>query len=680
MAFMPPRAILACLRVSQSCSGRFCAALFAPSSALASARDGELSWASCFLNFSTSVRKKGSSSRESSREALLMKLGAALNDHKIEVAWKTFSSFRKLYGLPDISITSQLITGLAYSSDPQWLQNACNLVFLHMRKKPGLFRLEVLAKLALSMARAQLPILTMKILRLLLEKNCLPPLNVLSSIVLHMVKTEDGACLASNFLIQICHDLSNKTKPDTVIFNLVLDACVRFGSSLKGQELIELMARVGVVADGNSLVNFSRIHEMNGQRNEIAKYKEFIDRVSMPLLVHHYSQFYNCLLSLHFKFNDIDSAAKLVQDIYRGRDTSFLTEESKCQFVPIGSHNLKHGLKILVQPEKMDEACSIAVENEKYIVFSNGKLDISKIALAKLMHGYRKDDKVDGLSRFLFSLRNYISLLDVVNACIHTGWLETAHDVLDDLESAGSRIDPAAYSSLLEAYSCKGMIREAKGLVKQMQKLGLISDMPDEMTVSTLLENEKARRSAEFSNTIGKSDLTELLVQEMREEENELPSVVYEVNSSIYFFCKAKMMGDALRTYRRMQEINLRPTEQTFAAMLSGYSSLKMYRDVTILWGDIKRNILSGNLVISRDLCESLLVNFIRGGYFERVMEIITFMEEKNMFADKGMCRWEFLKLHKNLYRRLKASEATTEAQIKRLECVKEFRKWIFMD
>lgn len=681
MAFMPLRTIPACFRLSESCSGWFLAALFAPSPPSELTQGRDLSWSSHFSNFSTSALKKGSSLRDYSGEVLLERLGAALDDQKTEVAWETFSSFRKFYGFPDISITSRLITNLTYSSDPQWLRNACDLVFLYLRKKAGVFQLEILAKLALAMARAQLPVLASKILRLLLERNSLPPLSLLSLIVLHMGKTETGTCLVSNILIQVCDDLSNKPKPDTVIFNLVLSACVRFKSSLRALQLIELMAGTGVVADANSLVNFSCICEMYGLRDEIVKYKDFIDRVSIPLLVRNYRQFYDCLFSLHFKFNDIGSAAELVQDIYRDRETSHLMEELKRHFVPIGSHNLKSGLKILVEPGKMDEDCSTVVENEqKYIVFRDGKLDISKIALAKLIHGYKKNGNVDQLSRFLLSIRNHASLFDVVSACIHVGWLETAHDILDDLESAGSIVGPVAYISLLEAYNCKGMIREARALVKQMQKAGLISDIPNEMTISALLEKERPQRSAEFSGMVRKLDLAELLVQEMQEEQKEVPWMVYDVNSSIYFFCKAKMMEDALRTYRRMQEMNLLPNEQTFATMLGGYSSLKMYRDITILWGDIKRSIASGNLAVSRDLYESLLMNFIRGGYFERVMEVIRFMEEENMFVDKGMCMWEFRKLHKNLYRRLKASEATTEAQLKRLTCVKEFKKWMFTD
>ncbi|KAI7987960.1 Pentatricopeptide repeat-containing protein [Camellia lanceoleosa] len=81
--------------------------------------------------------------------------------------------------------------------------------------------------------------------RLMLEKESLPPTNILGLVFIHMVKTQVGAYLALNILIELCdrfqHSSANRSastkliKPDMVIFNLVLDACVRFGSSFNGQ-------------------------------------------------------------------------------------------------------------------------------------------------------------------------------------------------------------------------------------------------------------------------------------------------------------------------------------------------------------------------------------------------------------------------------------------------------------
>lgn len=62
-----------------------------------------------------------------------------------------------------------------------------------------------------------------------------------------------------------------------------------------------------------------------------------------------------------------------------------------------------------------------------------------------------------------------------------------------------------------------------------------------------------------------------------------------------------------------------------------------MYKDITILWVDIKWKMESENPVVSRDLYEYLLMNFLQGCYFERVMEVIVLMEERGMYAYKWM-------------------------------------------
>ncbi|KAB2608414.1 pentatricopeptide repeat-containing protein [Pyrus ussuriensis x Pyrus communis] len=138
------------------------------------------------------------------------------------------------------------------------------------------------------------------------------------------------------------------------------------------------------------------------------------------------------------------------------------------------------------------------------------------------------------------------------------------------------------------------------------------------------------------SSSTSKSDLANALVQEIRDEKNKIPSTIYQFNYSINFFCKAKMIDD--------------PTEQTFTYLLYGYYSLGM-------------NIENGNLVVSTDLYE----------YLPMVMEIINYMKKRGMYTDKWLYRSAFVKLHKNLYRNLKASEAKTEAQRKWLKYVKGF-------
>ncbi|XP_058204459.1 pentatricopeptide repeat-containing protein At4g17616 [Rhododendron vialii] len=623
----------------------------------------------------------------SSRTILLRKLEVALKEHQVSEAWEAYSDFKNLYGFPNQYLMNELMTELSYSSDPNWLHRACDLVFLVLKEKRDLLRPDLLIKLSLSLARAQLPGPTSMILRLMLEKECLPPLNILRMVFLHMVKTDVGTYLASNILIELCDRFQNLSetrsaskkliKPDTMIFNLVLDACGRYKSTFKGYQIIELMAETGIIADAHTIIIISRIHEMNGQRDELKKYKDVVDQVSVPL-IHHYIQFYDSLLSLHFKFNDISAASELIFDLYRCKEFINSREDKKnpekpC-FVPIGSQNLRAGLKIQVFPELIHKDSVFKVDpKEEFVMCKSGKIVINNKGIAKLVVTCKRSGRISELSKLLISIQKAGSMKDeswcseVVDACINLGWLEIAHDILDDMALAGCPMGNSLYLSLLRAYYEQNMFREAGALRKQIRKAGLDIDMA----------NESLTLSERRTTSTRKADLAQSFIREMEEEEKTVASTVYELNSSIYFFWKAKMTGDALKTYRKMQEMKIHPSVQTFFIMVSGYSSLEMYREITILWGDFKQNIENGNLVVNRDLYEFIVLNFLRGGYFERVMEVVGHMKEHGMYIDKWMLKVEFLKLHKDLYRNLKASSARTEAQNRRIEDVRAFRKWV---
>ncbi|GFP98450.1 pentatricopeptide repeat-containing protein at4g17616 [Phtheirospermum japonicum] len=258
-------------------------------------------------------------SKGPSRWFLQEKLEKALKEHQVDDALEIYYDFKRLYGYPDQFLVANLISELSYKSDSRkCLQKACDLVTSISKEKPVLLKPDLMTKVTLALGRAQIPVLASNVLRLMLEKKILPSSDILQIIFLHLIRTEIGTYLSSNILDEIFQKLNAEkssntelTKPDSTIFNLVLDACVRFKAPLKGHLIIELMAFNGVIGDAHTAVIIARLHEMNGNRDELNKYKECIDMVPKPL-IHHYRQFYDCLLSSHFKFNDIDSASAVL--------------------------------------------------------------------------------------------------------------------------------------------------------------------------------------------------------------------------------------------------------------------------------------------------------------------------------------------------------------------------------
>ncbi|KAK2988985.1 hypothetical protein RJ640_018174 [Escallonia rubra] len=592
----------------------------------------------------------------SSREFMLKKLEIAIKGHQVDEAWKSYNNFKSIYGYPNQSLMSKLITEFSYSSDPNWLRRACSLILLTIRDKTGFIRPDLLSNLTLSLARAQMPALASKILRVMLEKENIPPLNIFELVILHMVKTEIGASLASNILAQIVecfgrlsvkHSTGAKIiKPNTMVFNLVLDACVRFGSSYKGQQLVEMMSQLQIIADAHTVIIIAQIHEMNGQRDELKKFKDHIVEAPVPL-VRHYRQFYDSLLSLHFKFDDIDSVSGLIREMYNCHESRPIQgerrEPQKPCFVPIGSDNLRTGLRLPILPDLLPKDPVLQVEGkQEFVMLKEGILVLTNKALSKLIIRYKRCRRIGELSKLLRSIQEELARVEenslcsnVVDALIHLGWLETAHDILEDLESAGTPLGTSSYTSLLLAYHRRKMLREAEALLKQTRRAGLDITMPDELVVQNFHAGFDGKSTMNSVASVDKSDLAVSLIRELREEENMDSLVVNEFNSSIYFFMKAKMIEDALKTYRKMQEVKIKPTVSTFFNLVCGYSSMEMYRAITILWGDIKINIKKEKLVANRDLYEELLFNFLRGGYFGRVMEVIGHMEEHEMAIER---------------------------------------------
>ncbi|KAG6788701.1 hypothetical protein POTOM_004778 [Populus tomentosa] len=117
----------------------------------------------------------------------------------------------------------------------------------------------VLTKISLSLARAYVPVPTSMILR------NMPPLHILWPVASHTVKMDIGTLSGVKFLgsdVRWFLTLSSKrsvhakvVKPDAMTFNRVLDACVRLKSSLKGQEIVDLMSQTGWLEMAHDILN-----------------------------------------------------------------------------------------------------------------------------------------------------------------------------------------------------------------------------------------------------------------------------------------------------------------------------------------------------------------------------------------------------------------------------------------
>lgn len=616
------------------------------------------------------------------RETLINKLNVSIQDKHLEDAWMAFNDYKRLYGLPSQSTLNEFIVSLSYSSDLQWLNKAYETVVAVYEVQRGLLQPGALTSLSLSLVRAGVPVHASTVLRTILETGVVPSVDILCIFFLHMVKTRVGSALGTNLFAEICKVYLSRVllrkkskridpiKPNAALFNLILDTCVKFGFTMKTKEVIELISRVGSVADLNTIILMSRYYEKIGRRDELKNWKEKVDLISLsPPLAHKCREFYDSLLSLHFKFDDLDAASDLMVDLYQRPKfvNSSNNGSQKLYQMRVGSKNLKFGYTFIVDILKSDDGFVLSPENEPGLVLcEKGNLLPSEKAIAKLVYGFVRQRKVSKISEFLVKIGKEIKFgdadlsYDVISGCIEMGWLDHAHDIVEELELENFPVGVGIYKSLLTSYQEQDRFEEYNSLLTHMKNV----------------HDPSALCGCNKRN----SNLVEFLTKEVAcENATVAQALVFEFNDSISFFSDAKMMEDALRTYKCMRERKISPNGVTFCHILSGFSSLKMYREITILWGEIKRSLEYGilsDLKSSDDLLECLVVNLLKGGYFERVMEVIDFMSKNGMCSDKWKYRRVFLELHRELYRNLKVSDTSTEAQSKRLEHVKAFRDW----
>ncbi|WOL17015.1 pentatricopeptide repeat-containing protein [Canna indica] len=463
-----------------------------------------------------------------------LELEQALDEHRFEDAWKAYEKHVHMDGLPRKSVLSKLITCFAESFDAHWLNKAYNVVELaFVDQKHNLLEKESLIYLAFILSRSELPILALNIVRKLVKMEAFPPLRAWSGIIGHMCQTATGAFLAAELIMEIGYIFKDNRvdprkkinrpllsmKPNTMAFNIILTGCLLFGTTRKAEQLLELMPRVGVKPDSKLLIVMAQIYEKNAHREEIIKLKRHVDE-AVGLSDTDFQQFYECLLSCHLKFKDLDSAVNMVLDMLRkAREAkrSLTAAKSVLEAVENGTKSIPDEKFRHEKLENLDEFKLIksnppcysefikdqtflrleAEANESLKLLSeklqaqvelvrseHGILHPTEKMYAKLVNAFLEADKITELAAFLIKASKEDSpisvgnsaVVQVINACISLGLLDQAHDLLDEMRFSGVRVGSSVYSSLLKAYCNENRHAEIVALLKDARKAGIQLD------------------------------------------------------------------------------------------------------------------------------------------------------------------------------------------------------------
>lgn len=458
----------------------------------------------------------------------------AIDELRFDDAWRAYEKHVHMDGLPRKSVLSKLITGLAETCDAHWLNQAYNVVSHAFEEKHELLGKEPLIYLSLTLARCALPNLAINVVRKLVKMEEYPPVSAWSAIVSHMCQTNTGAFLAADLVMELGYLFQNNRvdprkksnrpllsmKPNSFTFNIVLTASLLFGTTRKAEQLLELMPRIGVKPEVNLLIVMARIYERNGHRDEVQKLKRYVDE-ACGLSESEFRQFYDCLLSCHLKFRDLDSAVDMVLDMLRkGKNAKRSLEAAKAVLEAVENKRLYFPYYEKTEAEnpcsserpvsnsqmlsyvsffKDDSFARLELEARELLKLLSDKLQ-EQVGLVKSEHGilhptetmyaklvkaFLEADKISALASFLVKASKEDSpvsversfVVQVINACICLGLLEQAHDLLDEMRFSGIRVGSSIYSSLLKAYCKKGQHEDdITALLKDAQQAGIQLD------------------------------------------------------------------------------------------------------------------------------------------------------------------------------------------------------------
>ncbi|KAL2660032.1 hypothetical protein AAZX31_03G138200 [Glycine max] len=675
----------------------------------------------------------------------------AIDANQLDYSWKLFEQHMHMEGFPRKSVISKLVTSYVDSLDIQYLEKAYELVECAIEEgKQVLLEKEVLIYVSFGLAKARLPVPSSTVLRKMIAIEHFTPVTAWSAVLAHMSQTAEGSYLAAELILEIGYlfqnnrvDLRKKSnapliamKPNAAAFNIALAGCLLFETSRKAEELLDMMPRIGVKADANLLIIMARVYERNGQREELKKLQRHMEEAP-NLNDLEFRQFYNCLLTCHLKFRDLDSASNMVLEMLRKAKEArnslaaakFMTNAAEIDHSHSPGLASVHSLNnskdlyslqnnrpitnaVLSYEEFSKDRNFLKLESESKAILSSllAKLQMqpTETIYVKLVKAFLEAGKTKDLAVFLLNAEREDSpfsndnsaLVHVINACISLGWLDQAHDLLEEMRLAGVRTGSSVYSSLLKAYCRANRAADVTSLLRDAKIAGIQLDSSsyEAMIQSRVLQQDtqgalqlfKERKEARIpkvtqqnSGLMAKSGtetdeagLVTKLLQEIKEGQS-VDCGVHDWNNVIHFFCKKRLMQDAEKALKKMRSLGHLPNAQTFHSMVTGYAAIGgNYQEVTELSGEMKALASSISMKFDQELLDSVLYTFVRGGFFTRANEVVTMMEKGKMFVDKYKYRMLFLKYHKSLYKG-KAPKFQTESQLNKREAALAFKRWI---
>ncbi|XP_052173862.1 pentatricopeptide repeat-containing protein At1g69290 [Diospyros lotus] len=588
--------------------------------------------------------------------ALETALQKSLSAGNTDEAWKSFKALlSNASSSPSKPLANSIITHLSSLADAHNLKRAFVSVVFLLDKNPNLLDCKTLEALFDSMRVASAAAPAFALLKCMFKNRVFVPFGLWGDVLVEITR-KNGSFLAflrvfgENCRIALDENLHHM-KPSLAACNAALEAaCCELESVTDAESVMKMMSALDVRPDELSFGFLAYLYALKGLKEKIVELESLMSGFGFL----NKRIFLSNLISGYVKYGSLESASMTILGNLRGdgEDSNF-NEETFLGVVKgfLQKGSIKDLAKLIIDAQKL-EPPSIVVEQSV---------------------GY-----------------------GVIGACVTLGFLDKAHNILDEINARGCSIGLGVYLPILKAYCKEQRTAEATQLVMEISDSGLQLDVG---TYDALIEASMSSQDFQSAFSLFR-DMREARIPNLKGSyltimtcltENHRPELMaafldevvedprvkvgtHDWNSIIHAFCKAGRLEDARRTFRRMIFLQFEPNEQTYLSLINGYATAGKYFSVLMLWNEVKRRVsIDGEkqFKLDHNLVDAFLYALVKGGFFDAVMQVVEKSQEMKIFVDKWRYKQAFMENHK----KLRVSKLR-KRNSRKMEALVAFKNW----
>ncbi|XP_039137288.1 pentatricopeptide repeat-containing protein At1g69290 [Dioscorea cayenensis subsp. rotundata] len=585
---------------------------------------------------------------------LQSQLQLSLSSGDLDLAWRSFKSLAALSPALPSNLSNSLISCL--SSPPlhlPHLKRALAATLHLLSHSPHSLSSHSLLSLFSSLSSAPSPAPALTLARSLLQNRFFAPFSIWGPFLLPIVKTPHWFPPFLKLFEESCklalQERANEMKPDLASCNDVLDGCCRVtGSVSDAERVLEIISSLGLSLDERSFGLLAYLYASKGLETKIVE----LDCLMTALgFMNKKMSFFRSLISGYVKSGDFDSVSKVL--------LRALKEKNGGNDCVLDEDGYKEVVKGFVENERFKDLAALIIETQE-------------------VESHMEMVGIESSVGF-----------GIVNACVVLGWLEKAHNLLDEMSAQGAAVGIGVYSSILKAYCKEQRTAEAAQLVTEISAAGLQLDVG---SFDALIDSSMTAQDFQSAFSLFR-DMREARLPELKMSyltimtglmENHRPELMaafldsviddprvevatHDWNSIIHAFCKVGRLEDARRTYRRIVFLRFEPNQQTFLSLINGYVSTEKFFSVLLLWTDVRRK----GMKLDHDLLDAFLYALVKGGFFDAAMQVVEKAQELKIFIDKWRHKQAFMEKHK----KLKVAKLR-KRNFRKMEALIAFKNW----